>query len=482
MTLVRGLLHLTRASTRLSSKARNSSSSSTSSMSNMDSTNRAKAIQQALASQQGLQLRGLVDAWVHGGQYPGAVMGVYDREGGEMFYHEVNSPRLGRGGGGVGGDGSEGIEGEGEGPLFKRDSIFRIYSMTKPITSVAIMLLLQRNLLSLDDPLHKYIPAFNKPSVLTGGDAENPILEAALSDITLRHLLTHTSGLAYALFGSSPVDILIRRALGPGGGGARNFWRGLPLEQLCDGIAKAPLSFQPGSHFLYGFNFEILGRVVEVVSGKTLDVFFTEEIFGPLGMVDTGFHVPEADWGRLVGCYENQSGHAFAHSKVTERDRETSPICLQGGGGLVSTLSDYAKFATFLLHGTAPGSGGEPLLVPHILAQMTANQLPNDADLNDMSFAPGFLEVEGGGFGFGLGMSVVKSPSAAGGSLSGVGEFGWGGFASTWFYCDPTSGHSLVFLTQLTPSSAYPLRSQLRYMCHRAVAEAEAEKEKEAVA
>jgi len=309
---------------------------------------------------------------------------------------------------------------------------------------------------------------------------------------------------------------LLRKELGEG---IATFWKDIPLDIFCERIAKCPLNFHPGTHFEYGFSFEVLGRIVEVVSKQSLREFFMHEIFAPLGMKDTDFYVPPEKLTRLAKCYEHTSGHTFKLSVAAERSRDELPVNLQGGGGLVGTLEDYAKFALCLLNdgeivhpvssppppppssslssssssttsNSSSSNSGEAtvcdittstagttttttrLLSKESMALMKMNRLRNGtAELGEMVFCPGFLEVEGGGFGFGLGMSVITRPAAANGAiLSGTGEFGWGGYASTWFYVDPDQGHTLIFLTQMLPSSSYPIRNQLRYATHRMLA------------
>lgn len=351
-------------------------------------------------------------------------------------------------------------------PSPKRDSIFRIYSMTKPITTVAILILASKGLLSVSDNLYKYIPSFEHMKVFVSGDADNPVLEDTHSPITIHQLLTHTSGLTYGIFGVHPCDKLVAKHVGPEN--VPNWFRNLTLEELCDRFAKAPLLYQPGTAFHYSISSDILGRVVEVVSGMSLKEFFQVHIFDPLEMHDTSFVVPEEKWPRLLDCYEYTGPLTFKESVNEERDRRHGGALLAGGGGLVSTMDDYLKFAKFLLRKCKVKEDDDSPLIPETLfTMMTSNQLPNQSDLVHFSFDRAFSETLGEGIGFGYGVSVIIDPSIARGcSNSSMGEFGWGGVASTWFSIDPVNECGCILMTQLIPSSVYPIRSEIRSLYH----------------
>ena len=388
-------------------------------------------------------VREWVNAWVEGGSYPGALVAVYDKQGREVLYHECSNAK------------------SQEAEKYTRESIFRIYSMTKPVTAVAAMILVERGLISLDDEISKWIPAFAQATVFTGGTVDAPLTQPLIQAITIRHLLTHTSGIGYGIVVSSTCDQLLLQSFGCSLFETPN----MELEELCNRIAKAPLNFQPGTGFVYGLNLDVLGRIIEIVSGVKLDEFFKQEIFVPLGMVDTDFFVPADKAHRLLPCYNMSTGHTYKPSDNPMNDCSSKPVGLHGGGGLVSTLHDYARFARCLLNEGSLDS--KRILSAESVQDLTSNLLPDGKEISDLVKTPGFLEVEGGGFGFGGAMYVLTNPAQAQGArLSGKGEYGWGGFASTFFFVDPVKEFTVIFLTQLMPSSAYPTRGQLRWIIH----------------
>jgi CubicO group peptidase (beta-lactamase class C family) len=397
-------------------------------------------------------LRNLVDNWVHGFTHPGAIVGMFDKEGKELFYHEANSTKKG-----LTGDNAVG---------YKRDTLFRIYSMTKPIAAVATMILSERGQLSIHDEVSKWIPAFKDMKVYVSGEGAEMITEPANAPLTIFHLLTHTSGIVYGLSTKTECDKAI---LSQVGGNIVVAMRQKTIGEMCDIIAKAPLLFQPGTKFEYGLNTDVLGHIIELAAGCTLDVFLQREIFEPLGMVDTAFYAPAEKLHRLAKCYTVSPGMAFKEIPAPPHEMSYAvlPRALSAGGGLLSTIDDYARFTTCLLNmGIVPGTDRR-ILTAESVAHMTSNVLPNGADIHDIAAAPGFLEVDGGGFGFGLSVYVLTDTQAAqGGTLSNRGEYGWGGFASTAFFVDPVAGMSCILMTQLMPSNAYPIRSHLRYMSH----------------
>lgn len=403
-------------------------------------------------------LRSWANGWIHGGQFPGMLIGIYDDEGKEVFYHECTSQPLAKAA-------AEGkVDENGNDGVYRRDSIFRIYSMTKPLTGVAALILLERGLMKLEDPLYKFIPAFENMTVLKGGTIDNPEVEPALQHITILNILTHTSGLCYGIYPNDLCEQLLLLNLG-----VKSIFETskMSLSEMCDRIAKSPLLYQPGSHFNYGFNLEVLGRVIEIVSGQTLADFFQKEIFDPLGMNDTGFYVPEVKRSRILPCYEATEQSSYALPKVPYTYVPSSmPANLSGGGGLQSTLADYAKFATFLLN---DGMVNETtrLLKPETMMLMRRNHLPNGSTVDQLAVSSSFLEIAGGGYGFGLSVCTMVDPKAAnGGARSSVLEFGWGGLASTYFFVDPTKRFSLILLSQLIPSSKYPYRAQIKWLSH----------------
>ncbi|GAA1878805.1 serine hydrolase domain-containing protein [Pseudonocardia ailaonensis] len=334
------------------------------------------------------------------------------------------------------------------------DTIWRIYSMTKPVTSVAALMLWEEGALELTDPVAKYIPAFADTRVYRSGSAVNPGTVAAVEPMRVWHLLTHTSGLTYGFHHAHSVDEMYR-----GKGHEFGPPRGQDLATACDTWAGLPLLFQPGTEWNYGVSTDVLGRVVEVASGMSLAEFFAARILGPLGMTDTGFHVTDTD--RLATLY----GPGLRRNRALGDAITEEPTYLSGGGGLASTLHDYHRFAQMLARGGE--LDGVRLLGPRTLAYATRNHLPAGADLETFG-RPLFSESVFAGVGFGLGFSVAVDP-VPGRQLHGQGEYGWGGLASTTFHVDPVEELTVVFMTQLVPSSTYPIRSQLRVLVSSAV-------------
>jgi CubicO group peptidase (beta-lactamase class C family) len=339
------------------------------------------------------------------------------------------------------------------------DTAWRIYSMTKPITSVAAMMLVERGLIDLNDPISRHIPAFADARVYVAGSAANPATVPVAEPIRLWHLLTHTAGLTYGFHHAHAVDE-IYRARGYEFGAPR----GVDLAGACDVWASCPLLFQPGSEWNYSVATDVLGRVVEVVSGQSLDTFFAEEITGPLGMTDTGFALPEDQLHRLPTIY-TMTPDGLRANKVFGATGTRMPTMLSGGGGLVSTAGDYHRFTQMLLRGGE--LDGARLLSPRTVAHMTRNHLPGNADLDTFGRKL-FAESMNVGVGFGLGFSVVLDP-VAGKALTSAGEYAWGGMASTAFYVDPVEEITAMFFTQFVPSSTYPIRPQLRTLVTQAV-------------
>ena len=345
------------------------------------------------------------------------------------------------------------------------DTLWRIYSMTKPITSVAAMMLYEEGRFQLTDPVSRFIPSFADMRVFTGGSDISYTTEPVTEPMRIWHLLTHTSGLTYGFHRAHPVDA-IYRANGFEWGSPRN----TDLAGICDLFAGFPLLFQPGSEWNYSVSTDVLGRVVEVVSGQRLDEFFHERIFRPLGMTDTAFWAKPEDAGRLGPLYNRgQDGKAVpieAMGKAAYRE----PVYLSGGGGLVSSAADYDRFTQMLLHRPDSPAGeldGVRLLSPRTVAYMATNHLPGNADLETFGRRL-FAESVFDGVGFGLGFAVQLDPAASK-TLCSAGEFNWGGAASTAFWVDPAEQLTVSFFTQLMPSSSYPIRPQLRQLVYQAL-------------
>jgi len=347
------------------------------------------------------------------------------------------------------------------GRAIEPDTLWRIYSMTKPITSVAAMMLYEQGAFELTDPISTWLPEFAEPRVYVGGPATKPVTAAATEPIRVWHLMTHTAGLTYAFHRVHVTDEIYRNA-----GFDLGTPHGLDLAGCVNAWAKLPLAFQPGTEWLYSVATDVLGRLVEIWSGQTLEEFFHDQILGPLDMSDTGFSVPTEDHGRLAAMYAIAPG-------MTEKVRydalgepfKKAPHWLSGGGGLVSSSRDYTRFASMLLRGGE--LDGARLLSPRTVRYMSRNHLPGGADLQTFGW-PLFAETKYDGVGFGLGLAVTDDPVATK-TLSSQGEAYWGGMASTAFWFDPAEDLVVVFMTQLLPSSTYPIRPQLRQLVYQAL-------------
>ncbi|MER2530360.1 MAG: serine hydrolase domain-containing protein [Candidatus Competibacter sp.] len=343
----------------------------------------------------------------------------------------------------------------------ERDTLFRIYSMTKPITAVAAMMLYEEGAFELKDPVSRFIPAFADVRVYRSGSALKPVTEPLREPVRIWHLLTHTAGLTYGFHHAHPVDALYRAAgfeWGP--------LEGMDLATCCDAWAGLPLLFQPGSEWNYSVATDVLGRVIEIASGLSLDRFFAEQIFEPLGMHDTRFWVSAENVERLAAFYSPQPGtlRAVRNDAIDRVGRQRPAACL-GGDGLVSTAADYHRFTQMLRQ--SGELNGVRLLGNRTLRYMTQNHLPGGTDLESFG-RPLFAETTFDGIGFGLGFSVVVNP-VANKVLSSPGEFGWGGAASTAFWVDPVEDITALLFTQLFPSSTHPLRPQLRQLVYQAL-------------
>ena len=347
-----------------------------------------------------------------------------------------------------------------KGVPLKEDTIFRFYSMTKPITSVAMMMLYEEGRFQLSDPLSKFISAFADPHVLTGGGVDDYQVEPARREITLHDLLTHTSGLTYSFMQNSPVDALYRRegldAVGNDG---------VDLGTFVARLAALPLLNHPGEEWNYSVSTDVLGHLVELISGQPLDEFLYQRIFVPLGMGDTGFWLPAEKADRLAANYQKSApddGFTLIDPPATSPYLAPRAF-LSGGGGLLSNAQDYLRFTQMLLN--KGEFRGKRLLGRKTVEFMTSNHLPGDmAQMGQ----PIFSETSYDGIGFGLGFSVVLDPAKAQ-VLSSPGTYAWGGMASTAFWIDPKEEIIVIFLTQLVPSSAYPLRNELRVLVNQAI-------------
>ncbi|HSZ43184.1 MAG TPA: serine hydrolase domain-containing protein [Trebonia sp.] len=345
------------------------------------------------------------------------------------------------------------------------DTLWRIYSMTKPITSVAAMMLYEEGAFELTDPVSKFIPSFADVRVYVGGSDQRPLTIPAVEPVRIWHLLTHTSGLTYGFHRVHPADAMLRAA-----GFEWGAPRGMDLAGACDAWAAIPLLFQPGAEWNYSVSTDVLGRVVEVASGQSLDEFFRSRIFGPLGMTDTSFFVPEEEASRLAALYGLGKDRKISRLDAMGQAALRKPMMLSGGGGLISTAGDYQRLLSMLLDFPDSPAGsldGTRLLSPRTVRYMGRNHLPGGADLKAFG-RPLYAETPFAGTGFGLGFAVVLDPVPGKVAVS-PGELSWGGAASTAFWIDQAEGITASFFTQLMPSSTYPIRSQLRQLVYQAL-------------
>ena len=351
------------------------------------------------------------------------------------------------------------------------DTIFRIYSMTKPITSVAFMMLVEQGLVALDEPVHKYIPEWKNLGVFQAGTAPAFVTRPPARPMQIVDLLRHTSGLTYGFQQRSNVDAAYRDSQ------IGTIELAGTLDSMIAALAKIPLEFSPGEAWNYSVSTDVIGYLVGKISGIPFERFLKERIFDPLGMADTDFYVPAEKAHRLAACYNaTVSGMMAVHSPgaksglALQDDPATSPYrsppsLISGGGGLCSTAADYLTFCRALLNGGT--LDGVRLIGPKTLALMTANHLPGNRDLPEMSRSM-FAEATYSGVGFGLGFSVTMNPAKT--LVPGSpGEYAWGGAATTSFWIDPAEELITIFMTQVIPSSAYPVRRELRTMVYAAI-------------
>ncbi len=346
----------------------------------------------------------------------------------------------------------------------KDDTIFRIYSMTKPVTSVAFMMLVEEGRVAIDEPVHRYIPEWKNLGVFQAGTAPAFLTKPPSRPMLIVDLLRHTSGLTYGFQQRSNVDAAYReKKIG-------EVVKAGTLDTMIEDLAKIPLEFSPGEAWNYSVSTDVIG-------GQPFEQFLKERIFNPLGMNDTDFFVPADKAHRLAACYsaDPQGGMTFHATErkgtLTLQDDPTTssflspPSLISGGGGLCSTATDYLTFCRALLNGGELGS--VRLLGPKTLKLMTSNHLPGGLDLPGMSRSL-FSEATYNGIGFGLGFAVTMDPAQT--LIAGSpGEFNWGGAATTSFFIDPAEELIMIFMTQVIPSSAYPVRRELRTMVYAAI-------------
>lgn len=337
------------------------------------------------------------------------------------------------------------------------DTIWRIYSMTKPITGVALMSLYEQGHFQLSDPVHRFIPELRNVKVSERSPDGDRHLVDPHRPITVRDALMHTTG-----FGMSTMGVNLTGSTGG------DFLHGdHDLESVCASLAERPLEFHPGTQWAYGISTDICARIVEVISGVSFDEYLRTTIFEPLGMTDTGFSVSEDQLDRFSACYRRASDKSL---KVQD-DPHTSPYrrphtMFSGGGGLVSTMPDYLRFTQMMLNGGE--LDGVRILGRKTVELMTVNHLPGDGDMAQFAVPGGYGEVGFDGMGFGLTMAVGLG-AARTGQIGSTGDFMWGGMASTTFWCDPAEELLVIFMTQLIPSGTYNFRGQLKALVYPAL-------------
>lgn len=332
------------------------------------------------------------------------------------------------------------------------DSIFRIYSMTKPITSAAVMMVCEEGKVRLGDALSRYIPAFKNPKVLVARNGCDYTLAPAEREIRVHDLFTHTSGLSYGFDQQSPLDDLYRK----------EFWGRMEkdphvsLEEMVQILAELPLAFQPGSAFRYSFSIDVLGLIVQIASGMPFETFLQERVFAPLGMVDTAFWVPPSKRDRLAVVYNPRRGGGLEPADESTNNRYFEPPSSpSGGGGLVSTTGDYLRFGQMLLNGGAVD--GTRLLGRKTVEWMLQNHLPAGMPANGNRAN-----------GFGLGGSVLLHPGLLQRPGS-PGNFGWGGAATTEWWIDPLEDLQCLLMTQYMPSFSLPIADDFAMLAYQAL-------------
>jgi CubicO group peptidase (beta-lactamase class C family) len=340
----------------------------------------------------------------------------------------------------------------------RADTIYRIYSMTKPIVSVAMMQLHERAVFQLSDPVHKWIPEFEHLRVFRYG--QHPEFTTAPADrpMTVRDLLTHTSGLSYRISERGSLDAAYRKVgIGDGKG---------TLREMIDKLSALPLEFSPGTRWGYSVATDVVGHLIEVMSGQRLDEYLRENVLAPLGMIDTDFSVAPDKISRLSANYARTNERTMLFDDPERSTYARPPTCLAGGSGLVSTAADYFRFAEMLRRGGE--LDGVRVLGPRTVAYMTKNHLPGGGDLASVAMGSSFSETRYEGVGFGLGFYVMLDPVRAQ-VPSSVGEYGWAGMASTAFWIDPKEELTVIFMTQLVPSSALNIRPELKNLVYGAI-------------
>ena len=390
--------------------------------------------------------------YIEAGRFPGTQLTVYRR--GQLVHSSVQ--------------GLADIERK---VAVKDDTIFRIYSMTKPITSIAFMMLVEEGRVALEEPVHRYIPEWKNLGVFQAGVWPAFLTRPTSRPMQIVDLMRHTSGLTYGFQQRSNVDAAYRELK------IGEIEKAGTLSSMIADLTKVPLEFSPGEAWNYSVSTDVIGYLIGVISGKPFEQFLQERIFDPLGMNDTGFFVPPDKAPRLAACYSASPQGAMTFHATDRKggltlqdDPATSsflspPSFISGGGGLCSTSADYLTFCRALLNGGE--LDGVRLIGPKTLALITSNHLPGDRTLPELSRSL-FSEATYHGIGFGLGVSVTLDPART--LIPGSrGEYAWGGAATTSFWIDPAEELVAIFMTQVLPSTATPIRRELRTMIYSAI-------------
>ena len=339
------------------------------------------------------------------------------------------------------------------------DTIFRIYSMTKPITAVALMMLYEDGHFQLNDPVHRFIAQWRDLAVYQAGVVPNFVTRPVERAMTIKDLFTHMSGLTYGFMNRTNVDHAYRK-LGIGGGESPT------LRAMIDTLAQVPLEFSPGTRWNYSVASDVLGHLVEVMSGMSFDAYLRARIFEPLGMKDTAFTVPDGAASRFAANYSRGPDKTLRLEDDPQNSIYLKPrTFFSGGGGLVSTAHDYLRFCRMLVNGGE--LDGVRILGRKTIDLMTRNHLPNDEDLTRWALGS-FSETANEGYGFGLGFSINLGPVRTA-TIGSAGEYAWGGAASTIFWIDPAEELVVILMTQFIPSATFDFRGQLKTLVYPAI-------------
>lgn len=393
-----------------------------------------KAERVGMSSERLERIDALAERYIEEGRVPGMVTMV--SRGGKVVHFEAHGQR-----------------GADDAQPMTTDALFRIYSMTKPITAVAIMQLYEQGHFQLSDPISKWVPELAELEVLQEDGTRVP----ANKPITMQHLLTHTAGFSYGFDPNDPVDQLYREASG---------FEAKDLDEFAARLAKLPLKYQPGERWHYSIAVDVTGLIVQRMSGQSFNEYLQEHIFAPLGMTDTFFSVPDDKMDRFL---PNHAWNPQASKLITlgadSVERFRNATFHSGGGGLVSSTSDYMRFAQMVANGGT--LHGTRILSPRTVEFMTMNHLPASVSAGGSGESPTLVGATLRGFGFGLGFGIVTDVAASG-VMGSVGEYNWGGAAGTIFWVDPTQDMVAIAMIQLM-GSPWPLRSDFKVVTNQAI-------------